>query len=751
MGSGIPQSIVFNYHGPIGTNANVRYMYASEPIIQLVPSEYEEAHPESIQRNAAQRAILSKKNVSIPNSMFGASLDWRLRTYSIYSLGPDSVRQLNERGPAASVDRTTFEQDTAAVAISDPNPKDTDRRICLFNVLVALEWTPDTAYLHQLEWAFRRASDLLYDVTDGYMAFGQVVFGGRDMMDCADIQIMASNRVLPRSWVDGLKNADKYQPIRMGRGIWHDRNQVTIPWEEPEGYRTIIHEWGHYALSLLDKYIEPRPFKGSIRSQTVRADPVQITVPKRRLTSISIMETLEGTSELVSQVSTNISKKDAAWKKIDDDYRWLRAILDRNTPTIPGPRQLPFPLPQFWYLGIAKPDPTAPRLAKTLLDPQIIPGIPNPKDQSVPPKDSGFLSRYWTYILTRNGQNEYDRMIAQGTLDARSWEESFELLGAEPNSSVLVFAEPHDQPPQTFYANLEQIGSDQLGITEFIPLPTDDQHIIDVIPLLPEQVPNLSEAERSAYSHSAGPFYLSIRVRNVNQETNLSVWLFPQGQTTSYKSESLSRLAPDEAALLGLNGANDWVSSPVKVPTLDGHVLVELGATRLASTFSQGGGPQSHTGIPTNPITAGSSDGTAMLLFNPNTDNIAEQRYGERFKVVTNAVHGVRLSNPSGEEVRSSIYSIAANLPLPRELGATLVMYFDTPYQDESDYLRMYCLKDDATWKHLNAEVSPSGRFVTIPLGSDVISDDGTGTQLVLEETQRPQVECFRLFGAPLR
>jgi len=139
-----------------------------------------------------------------------------------------------------------------------------------------------------------------------------------------------------------------------------------------------------------------------------------------------------------------------------------------------------------------------------------------------------------------------------------------------------------------------------------------------------------------------------------------------------------------------------------------------------------------------------------MLLFNPGQDTSAEQRYGERFKVVTNAVHGLRLPGPSGEEVRSSIYSVAVNLPLPVELGATLVMYFDTTYQDKSADLGMYCLKDGATWKQLNAEVSPAGRFVAIPLGSDVISDDGTGTGLVLGGTPVPRVECFRLFGAPL-
>src|SRR5262249_55091972 len=145
-----------------------------------------------------------------------------------------------------------------------PTPE--DARLCLFNVLVALEWNPDQAYMRQLEWAFRRASDFLYDATDGTMAFGQVVFGGPELMDAADIQIMASNRLLARSWVSGLHIPRKYMPIRVGRGVWHKNNLASIPWDEPEAYRTLVHEWGHYALELRDAYLEQRalvPLEGA--------------------------------------------------------------------------------------------------------------------------------------------------------------------------------------------------------------------------------------------------------------------------------------------------------------------------------------------------------------------------------------------------------------------------------------------------------------------------------------------------------
>src|SRR5215211_490999 len=42
--------------------------------------------------------------------------------------------------------------------------------VCLFDIVVSLEWSPSPAYLMSLKEAFTRASGLLFDVTDGYMA-----------------------------------------------------------------------------------------------------------------------------------------------------------------------------------------------------------------------------------------------------------------------------------------------------------------------------------------------------------------------------------------------------------------------------------------------------------------------------------------------------------------------------------------------------------------------------------------------------
>lgn len=106
--------------------------------------------------------------------------------------------------------------------------------VFLFNIIVAMEWQPSRRYMLQLRSAFEHASDFLFDVTDGAMAIRQVVIGDTELMGGADIQILASNRLLPRSWVGGMHESNKYMPIRIGRGLWNKNHRKTIPWNEPD-------------------------------------------------------------------------------------------------------------------------------------------------------------------------------------------------------------------------------------------------------------------------------------------------------------------------------------------------------------------------------------------------------------------------------------------------------------------------------------------------------------------------------------
>jgi hypothetical protein len=324
--------IIFNRYPQPSFEPQAVYVYSDEPVVQLDQGQ-------EFPRNDHQLAGLRAAGLALPaaDPVFGASLDWAYREYIVRRLsagGNDEATPLGD-APAQAVDYQTRRRQLQTIQIAAQPAAPGDAQICLFNVLVALEWIPEPAYLSQLEWAFRRGSDFLYDVTDGSMAFGQVVFGGPELMDSADIQIMASNRLNPRSWVSGLHIPRKYMPIRIGRGVWHRSDQVTIPWDEPEAYRTLIHEWGHYALEQRDTYLEQRQLVpteetglGAVQL-LVRAQPDEtalytIVIPHTGQTSESIMATTEGKSELVAHTAYSSTKrKSEEWSIILKRYPWL--------------------------------------------------------------------------------------------------------------------------------------------------------------------------------------------------------------------------------------------------------------------------------------------------------------------------------------------------------------------------------------------------------------------------------------------
>src|SRR5215211_7306383 len=185
----IPERLIFNANRagaapPRSKGAIV--IPSDDPVVELVlDNGAGDAQALKVERQAHNLHQLAQGVQA--DGPFGSALDWSYRCYKVVQPKNDGVFQ---------------------------------EHLYLFNVLVALEWQPDQADLEQLKTAFRRASDFLFDVTDGWMAFGQVVFGGAELMDAADIQIVASSRVLPRSWVGAMhpervyKHDEKYMPIR---------------------------------------------------------------------------------------------------------------------------------------------------------------------------------------------------------------------------------------------------------------------------------------------------------------------------------------------------------------------------------------------------------------------------------------------------------------------------------------------------------------------------------------------------------
>ncbi len=130
-----------------------------------------------------------------------------------------------------------------------------DYPLILFNLLVSIEWDATEAYIEQIARAVTLASDHLFDLTDGQMAFGNVeIYANAQHWADADIQVSTKNIVRPHAYVGGLLEEDTARIIRIGRG-WDGQTGNSGAWDRPEGYRTLIHEFSHYALYLYDEYV----------------------------------------------------------------------------------------------------------------------------------------------------------------------------------------------------------------------------------------------------------------------------------------------------------------------------------------------------------------------------------------------------------------------------------------------------------------------------------------------------------------
>lgn len=613
-------------------------------------------------------------NVEQPDP-FGSAIDWAFRRYDV-SLNTSAEGQVFQSS------------------------------LYLFNLIVALEWRPDEEYMQMLRSTFTRASDLLFDVTDGWMAFGQVVFGGPELMDCADIQIMASNRLFPRSWVAGLHIDHKYMPIRAGRGLWNDNRRGVIAWEEPEGYRTLIHEWCHYALCLTDEYLESRPVvlpeqvrRPADHLSLVQAPITSLVMPSVRSFSESIMATTEGTSELVSK----------QWPKLAE--RFPAVPPDRtDRQVLAGPRWLPAALPRFRRQG---------SLAGGAADPSIsLPAWRELRGELAGLGVSGELKldRCWVYVLRDAASAaEPARVIAQGTLEASSEDAAFPLLGAHDRDTVALIVERRGDRPTVLRARVAGDRPEGWGATNPTAFPE-----IDIVP----------EPADTNDSKAA------IRLR-VGGAANLpdQIEIFPLGYDRPVTPEWQSGTSQE-----------GWVSKPLDVPTLDGHVLVRWGQGAeqiLISSFSQGGSPPTTNPFPANPISAGSSDGGAMLFFLKGADNTST--YGH-IKVITTIAHGMG-GTPEGWRERGYAYGVAGNAALPVELTPTLVLYYDPVGPDEEGALAdgdlRICRWIEGGWRPLPTYVPPGYRFAVTPL-----SRSNAGS-LVAPKPQGARVEYYRVYWVP--
>lgn len=157
--------------------------------------------------------------------------------------------------------------------------------LLLFDLNVALEWnaSEDARYRSQLSADLRRASELLYDWTNGQMALGNVrvyhdarrntLPDGTNAWNNAHVRIYASNRLRPNADQGGIVSEVYTETVRTGnpaRPVSYLPGQVRMgaTWNRYGDAETgnlgddwpaaLAHELGHYLLFLDDNYLTLR-------------------------------------------------------------------------------------------------------------------------------------------------------------------------------------------------------------------------------------------------------------------------------------------------------------------------------------------------------------------------------------------------------------------------------------------------------------------------------------------------------------
>lgn len=221
-----------------------------------------------------------------------------------------------------------------------------------FNIVASVEWDADAAYLAELREGFSRASTYLYQATNGQMLFESVtIYDNNQHMGDADYQIDADNTIQPNSGccVGGINHAGWY--IFFGR-YWSGKLGRPGSWLEPNGYRTFIHELGHYGLYLYDSYLDANRKIGPVCTSDFRENN---NTPDRNATLMfyqynAFQFSMRGVEGLWSSACEGTSQwhqyEESDWETIARVFNSTIEPATLKTPAdygviVPGPTSIP--------------------------------------------------------------------------------------------------------------------------------------------------------------------------------------------------------------------------------------------------------------------------------------------------------------------------------------------------------------------------------------------------------------------------
>jgi hypothetical protein len=161
------------------------------------------------------------------------------------------------------------EQGIIELQVSEDNP------LLLFHLNMVLEWDArnEESFRVELENGIKRASELLYDVSNGQVALGSVrVFQAKELWPNADVVVKADNSLRPLAAIGGIVQVPLSETVKVaptGTKVISNtyvNNQIKMgtvwdPFGEsstdlgPDWWQALAHELAHYLLFLPDDYL----------------------------------------------------------------------------------------------------------------------------------------------------------------------------------------------------------------------------------------------------------------------------------------------------------------------------------------------------------------------------------------------------------------------------------------------------------------------------------------------------------------
>jgi len=304
--------------------------------------------------------------------------------------------------------------------------------LLVFDLDISLEWDArnDPAFLADLESSLEQASAVLYDVTNGQVALGDItIYHNKQNWLSSDIVMYARNNIRPRANQGGVVEEptndvglggviqDAFLPGQISIGpIWDPFGENQFDFGQ-DWWRTLAHELAHFLLFLPDNYIGVNQTglvgldcQGSFMTNTYDENYSELLTRPEWETDADCMQS----------VAEQITGR-ADWETVTYFYNMLTGASGN-----PGPSNLPLDLVQVTFV-----DPVPVPLALTTRNYDI-------RDAStgqiaLAPLAQGYL------IHTQGTPNTLndDTLVNLGS--TRAGGDRIKVRGAEPGDRVCVF------------------------------------------------------------------------------------------------------------------------------------------------------------------------------------------------------------------------------------------------------------------------------------------------------------------------